>query len=181
MSEAHVASGGMSVEGDETGEAHVSTSEANVSASEPRPPATEELGRALKAAFVAARRLKGRETHRAGTLSNAQYGLLFSLAGGHAMSARELSDAADLSPATVTQMLDGLETARLVERVRSATDRRVVLTTLSAHGQELVDERRARVEPMWRAALAGFSEDELRVAAAVLDRLARYFDELEKP
>lgn len=142
----------------------------------------EELGLAFKRAMVAVRRLRGRETHRGRTgcdsLSNAQYGLLFGLDGGAAMSARELSEAAALSPATVTQMLDGLEAAGLVERVRSSTDRRIVLTTLSDHGRSLVAERRARVEPLWRAALAEFDDSELRSAAAVLGRLARYFEEL---
>ena len=44
----------------------------------------------------------------------AQYGLLFSLCDGAPRSARELALAADLSPATVTEMLDGLAAAGLV-------------------------------------------------------------------
>lgn len=144
--------------------------------------AHDQLGSAFKAAMVAVRRLRGRETHRPGALSNAQYGLLFSLAGGGKLSARELADAATVSPATVTQMLEGLEAHGLVQRLRSEEDRRVVLTALTDRGREVVEKHRARVEPRWRAALAEFSDEELLTAAAVLRRLARHFDELaEEP
>jgi DNA-binding MarR family transcriptional regulator len=141
-------------------------------------PPHEQLGRAFKAAIAAVRRLRGRETHRPGELSNAQYGLLFSLAGGCERSARELADAAALTPATVTQMLDSLAAHGLVQRVRSERDKRIVLTTLTDRGRAVVEEHRARVEPRWRAALSEFTDDELRTAAAVLERLARHFDEL---
>jgi DNA-binding MarR family transcriptional regulator len=149
--------------------------------------ALEHLGRSFKAAMAAVRRLRGRETHRPGELSFAQYGLLFGLVDGGARSARELANAADLSPATVTQMLDSLAAAGLVERVRSTGDRRVVLTSLTDRGAALLAERRARLEPRWRAALAEFSDEELATAAAVLDRLRDAFyafadsDESEAP
>jgi DNA-binding MarR family transcriptional regulator len=144
--------------------------------------AHDQLGSAFKAAMVAVRRLRGRETHRPGALSNAQYGLLFSLAGGREMSARELADAATVSPATVTQMLDGLEAHGLVQRLRSEEDRRVVLTALTDRGRDVVEKHRARVEPRWRAALGEFSDEELLTTAAVLRRLARHFEDLaEEP
>jgi DNA-binding MarR family transcriptional regulator len=138
----------------------------------------EELGRAFKQATVAMRRLRGRETHHPAALSYAQYTLLFGLAGGGAMSTRELAFAADLTPATVTQMLDSLEMAGLVGRVRSDRDKRIVLTSLTDEGCAVVQERRARYEPLWRAALAEFSDDELATAGAVLGRIAHLFDEM---
>jgi DNA-binding MarR family transcriptional regulator len=141
--------------------------------------AREQLGESFKAATTAVRRLKGRETHRPGELSYAQYGLLFGLAAEGQMSARELATSANLTPATVTQMLDTLLAAGLVERVRSDDDKRVVLTSLTRHGEELVAARRARFEPMWRDALAEFSDDQLLTAAAVLDRLAEMFNRLD--
>jgi DNA-binding MarR family transcriptional regulator len=136
----------------------------------------EHLGRAFKLAMNAVRRLRGRETQRPGALSNAQYSLLFGLAAGEEMSARDLAESADLSPATVTQMLDALETHGLVRRLRSETDKRVVLTALTDRGQMVIGEHRARVEPRWRAALDEFNAEELRTAARVLERLAEYFD-----
>jgi DNA-binding MarR family transcriptional regulator len=75
-------------------------------------------------------------------------------------------------------MLDGLASAGLVVRERSERDRRVVLTSLTERGSELVEARRARYEPRWRAAVGEFTEEELVAAAAVLDRLRVLFDEL---
>jgi DNA-binding MarR family transcriptional regulator len=138
----------------------------------------EELGRAFKGAVAAMRRMRGRERHRPGQLSDAQFGLLFSLRDRDRMSASELALAADLRPATVTEMLDGLADHGLVQRARSDQDRRVVLTSLTEGGRALVEHRRARFEPRFRAAMSEFSEQELLLAAAVLDRLGGFFDQL---
>jgi DNA-binding MarR family transcriptional regulator len=135
------------------------------------------LGLAFKRAMVAMRKLRGRETHRPGHISYAQYGLLFGLAGCE-LSARELADQTDLTPGTVTQMLDHLEAAGLVRRTRSKQDRRIVLSALTERGVAVVAERKAQMEPRWQAALAEFSDRELTAAARVLDRLADYFDTL---
>jgi DNA-binding MarR family transcriptional regulator len=140
-----------------------------------RTEALEDLGRSFKGAMAAVRRLRGRETHRPGELSFAQYSLLFGLGDGGELCVGELALAADLAPATVTQMLDSLDAAGLVERVRSQRDRRLVLISLTERGAELVAARRGRFEPLWRRALAEFDEDELLVAASVLDRLRAMF------
>lgn len=137
-----------------------------------------QLGLAFKRAMVAVRKLRGRETHRSGQISFAQYGLLFGLAGTDELSARELAEQADLTPGTVTQMLDYLEAAGLVKRTRSKQDRRIVLSALTERGAAVVAERKAQMEPRWQAALAEFSDRELTAAARVLNRLADYFDAL---
>ena len=134
-----------------------------------------QLGLAFKRAMVAVRKLRGRETTRSGQISHAQYGVLFGLSGCEC-SARELADHTDLTPATVTQMLEHLEAAGLVKRARSQEDRRVVISSLTERGSAVVAERKAEIEPRWRAALVEFSDDELSAAARVLDRLADYFD-----
>jgi DNA-binding MarR family transcriptional regulator len=141
-----------------------------------RSDAVDQLSKAFKAALAAVRRLRGRETHRPGELSFAQYSLLFGLAHGGELSARDLACSAELSPASVTQMLDSLAAAGLVARHRSESDKRVVLTALTERGERLVDERRARFEPRWQAALSEFSETELLSAARVLGRLSETFD-----
>ena len=140
--------------------------------------AAEQVARSFKRAMAAVRRLRGRETHRPGELTDAQYGLLFCLRDQAQMSVRDLAYAADLSPASVTEMLDGLAAAGLVDRQRSDRDRRVVHTSLTDSGRGLVEERRARFEPRFRAALEPFSENELVVAAAVLERLRDLFEEI---
>jgi DNA-binding MarR family transcriptional regulator len=138
----------------------------------------QAFGLAFKAANAALRRMRGRETHHPGELSYAQYGLLFGLCDGVPRSLRELALTADVSPATAAEMLDSLAAAGLVERIRSAQDKRVVLTSLTERGRALIDERRARYERRWRAALKQFSDEELLTAAAVLDRVRAMFDEL---
>lgn len=139
---------------------------------------TGQLGLAFKRAMVAVRKLRGRETHRPGQVSYAQYSLLFGLAGMGERSARELADHADLSAGTVAQMLEHLEAAGLVKRTRSEDDRRVVLSVLTERGAAVVAERQALMEPRWQAALSEFSEADLAAAARVLNRLADYFDAL---
>lgn len=143
-----------------------------------RPEVLDAFARAFKGLMAAQRRMRGRETHRPGELSFAQYSLLFELCAGAPKSARELALAAEVSPATVTEMLDGLAAAGLVKRIRSTADRRIVLTSLTDRGRALIDERRARYEPLWHAALADFSDEQLAGAAEVLDRLRQMFDEL---
>jgi DNA-binding MarR family transcriptional regulator len=139
---------------------------------------SQRLGLSFKATMGAVRRLRGRETHKCGALSFAQYGLLFGLEAKAELSTRELSKMADLSAATATQMLDHLEASGLVARTRSEQDKRVVLVSLTASGREAIMGRKARFQSRWDEALAEFSDDELLVAAAVLDRLSAMFDEI---
>lgn len=143
-----------------------------------RTEALEAVGRAFKGATAALRRLRGRETHRPGELSYAQYGLLFALADGLPRSLRELALSADVSPATAAEMLEALQDSGLVDRVRSTDDKRIVLTSLTDRGRELVGARRAVYEPRWRDALNDFDEQELLTAAAVLERMREMFDAL---
>lgn len=143
-----------------------------------RTEAVEAVGGAFKGALAAMRRMRGRETHRSGELSYAQFGLLFGLCDGDSRSSRELALAADVSPATAAEMLDALAAAGLVQRTRSQEDKRIVLTSLTERGRALIEERRARYEPRWRAALEHFSDEELMSAASVLEALRQMFDEL---
>jgi DNA-binding MarR family transcriptional regulator len=153
---------------------------------EVRPPtptrteAVEAVGHAFKAAASAVRRLRGRETHRHDELSYAQYGLLFGLYLCEGQSLRELALAAGVSPASAVEMLDGLAASGLVTRTRSADDKRIVLSSLTPRGRAVIEQRRARYEPRWRAALERFSEDELETASAVLDAIRQFFDELDE-
>jgi DNA-binding MarR family transcriptional regulator len=142
--------------------------------------ATGEVGLAFKRAMVAVRRLRGRETQRAGQLSFAQYGVLHGLSGRSECSARELAEHTDLSPATVTQMLEHLESAGLVTRTRSDQDRRVVFSALTERGAEIVAERQLRMEKRWKDALEEFSLEELAAAARVLHRAADIFEKLSQ-
>jgi DNA-binding MarR family transcriptional regulator len=143
-----------------------------------RTQALDALSHAFKGALAATRRMRGRETHHPGELSYAQYGLLFGLSHSNGLSTRDLALAADVSPASATEMLDALAASGLVERTRSEQDKRIVLTSLTPRGKGLIEARRARYEPRWQAAMAGFTEQQLDTAAEVLDAVRQMFDEL---
>jgi DNA-binding MarR family transcriptional regulator len=145
-----------------------------------REQASRELGRALQGALAAARRLRGRETQKGGEVAHAQYALLFELAERGELAAGELAAAAERAPATVTGMLDHLAEAGLVVRTRSERDRRLVVSRLTDAGRARVAARRARLEPLWNAALVDFDARDLAAATAVLDRLRTFFETLDE-
>jgi MarR family transcriptional regulator, organic hydroperoxide resistance regulator len=141
-------------------------------------PALTELGLAFRHVFRAVSRLRGRDTHLAGEeLSHAQVELLIELDERGALAAGELATAARLTPATVTQMLDHLAASGHVERVRSQTDRRVVVSRLTAQGRAATAAKHSAWQSRWAQALGDVPERDLRAATRVLQRLGRMFDE----
>lgn len=141
-------------------------------------PAMTELGLAFRHVFRALNRLRGRDTHLGGEeLSHAQFELLIELDERGELAAGELAAAARLTPATVTQMLDHLADSGHVERVRSETDRRVVVSRLTEDGRAKIDAKREAWQSRWQAALGDVSDRDLRAAARVLRRLGEMFDQ----
>lgn len=138
----------------------------------------ESLRRELMGLFGAQRRLRGRDARIEGGLSFAHYPLLSALAREGEMSAGQLAADVGLTPASVTQMLDALAAAGLVERSRSETDRRVVTTCLTPEGRRRVERKEAELIEKWREALSGFDEREIDAATRVVARLGAYLDEL---
>jgi DNA-binding MarR family transcriptional regulator len=134
-----------------------------------------ELREAVQAFTAAQRRLRGRDA-KAGGLSFAQFHLMRRLAEVDECAASKLAAVADLSPASATQALDHLAELGLVERVRSDTDRRVVLNRLTPAGREVFATKRAELEQRWQEALADLSADQLGQAAQVLRRMAEVLD-----
>ncbi|QEC50243.1 MarR family transcriptional regulator [Baekduia soli] len=138
---------------------------------------------AVRLAFIelmgAERRLRSRDQKcRPGDLTQGQIRALFTIDIEGEATAGDLAKAAELSPASVSVMLDHLERDGIVERRRAEHDRRVVVVTLTASGRALVAEKRER----WRArahdALAGVSDADLRAAADVMRRMAAMLDEI---
>jgi len=141
-----------------------------------RPDELTELGNAFRRVFRSLSRLRGRDTHLAGSeLSHAQFELLIELDEGGELSAGELASAARLTPATVTQMLDHLADSGHVERVRSDTDRRVVVSRLTRQGRRKIEAKREAWKSRWEAALQGVDGEELRAATRVLELLGDLF------
>jgi DNA-binding MarR family transcriptional regulator len=138
-----------------------------------------DLGRAFRRVFRSLRRLRGRDTHLIGSeVSHAQMELLIELSERGPLSAGDLAAAAQLTPATVTQMLDHLAACGHVERTRSNADRRVVVTSLSAQGQDKVQAKRAVWQQRWEAVLADVDAEDLRVTTRVLRRLNEVFEDV---
>ena len=109
-----------------------------------KPPSPDSAGPAWTrdeaALFAAVRRIIqasdvfSKRLHRATGLTTAQALTLRTIAAAGETTTRKLSDAVSLSPATLTSVLDRLEANGLVERYRSATDRRVVHARLTPRG-----------------------------------------------
>jgi DNA-binding MarR family transcriptional regulator len=135
------------------------------------------LGTAFRHAFRSLRSMRGRDTHRGDEIGHAQFELLMELCVRGPLHAGELAEVVGASAATVSGMLDNLCAAELVERSRSESDRRLVVVRLTRRGKRKVEARKALWRRRWEEALEGVDEDELRVAARVLDRIGGIFDE----
>jgi DNA-binding MarR family transcriptional regulator len=137
-----------------------------------------ELGSAFRRLFRTLNRLRGRDTHLGGSeLSHAQFELLIELDDRGGLPAGELATAARLAPGTVTQMLDHLAHCGHVERVRSETDRRVVVTRLTPQGRRKIKAKREAWRSRWDEALEGIDAEELQAATRVLERLGAMFEQ----
>jgi DNA-binding MarR family transcriptional regulator len=135
-----------------------------------------ELRAAFSALLGAERRLRSRNPARKGELSNAQVRALFHLAKGEVCTSGALAKRAELSPASMTTMLDQLEADGIVERRRSETDRRQVFVKLTEAGNEALQERLQAWENRWRRQLEGHSQADLEAAASVMRTLAKMLD-----
>jgi DNA-binding MarR family transcriptional regulator len=137
-----------------------------------------ELGLAFRRVFRTLNRLRGRDTHLGGSqLSHAQFELLMELEERGELPAGELAAAARMAPATVTQMLDHLAACGQVERTRSDTDRRVVVSRLTPLGRRRIHARRAAWKERWDQALADLPVEDLEAATRVLERLGVMFEQ----
>jgi len=142
-----------------------------------RTAAVTELGVAFRRAFRSLRSLRGRDTHRGDDVGHAQFELLIELYARGPMHAGELAEAVEASAATVSGMLDNLCDADLVERTRSEADRRLVVVKITRRGRRKVEARKATWQRRWQEAMEGVDDEELRVAARVLERISGIFCE----
>jgi DNA-binding MarR family transcriptional regulator len=132
---------------------------------------------AVSAFAAAQRRLRGRDFRRGG-LTLAQWHLVRRLAEQDEVPAGRLATDAGLTPATVTQTLDALAAAGMVERVRSDADRRVTLNRLTPEGRRRFAEKHTEIQRRWDEALTDIPAEQLDQATEVLGRMATVIDEL---
>jgi DNA-binding MarR family transcriptional regulator len=90
-------------------------------------------------------------------MSHAGWQVMQALAGGDGLTQREVAERCFVTPATVTGVVDTLERDGLVERERSAEDRRVVRVRLTGEG---------------RARLAGTKREAMRQMSAIFGDLS---------
>ena len=147
-------------------------------ATDRREQSLEELRLSLHELLTAHRRLRSRDSRHHGTIGFVHFRLLAELRRQGRLAPSSLAAAADLSPATVTGMLEALVDAGLVERQRDETDRRIVWATLTPRGRREFDRQKARFVAAWSRELADLDEDALRAATAVLDRMTSFFERL---
>jgi DNA-binding MarR family transcriptional regulator len=138
----------------------------------------EALGDAFRGLLAAERRLRGRDSGRGpGVLSMAHFRALGVLAEQGPLPAGHIATAANITPASVTQMLDHLEAEGLVRRERSAEDRRVVVVSLTEEGEARYEAKRSFFRERWEALFADLSPAEQAAGIDVLQRLAAMLDE----
>lgn len=139
---------------------------------------TDQLRAALREMLAAQRRMRGREAQRTGGLSFSQHAVLRVLVDGEVHSAGELARGTDLTPASMTKMLDGLSAAGLVERVRDEEDRRRVAVAITDEGRAVHAAKEAEIRAAYERVLGDASEDEVAQMAAALRRVAAIYDAL---
>jgi DNA-binding MarR family transcriptional regulator len=137
---------------------------------------TDELRVALNQLLAADRRLRGRDHSRPGELTFAQLRTIAALGREHEMTAGQLAKSAELTPATVTSILDQLESASIVERRRSTEDRRVCNVALTPEGWKLLERKLSVWNGLWADRLSGFTDNEIETAAAILHEVTGILD-----
>ena len=75
-------------------------------------------------------------------------------------------------------MLDHLAESGHVERVRSETDRRVVVSRLTRQGRRKIEAKREAWQGRWEQALKDVEAEDLRAATRVLERLGAVFEDV---
>jgi DNA-binding MarR family transcriptional regulator len=136
----------------------------------------EELRTAFNHVLGAERRLRGRDHSRAGELTYGQLRSIAALGRGREMTAGQIAKSADLTPATVTGILDQLEAADIVQRHRSTEDRRVCNVSLTSKGWKLLERKLDAWQNLWEERLSGFTDPEIETAARIIGQVTGILD-----
>ena len=92
------------------------------------------------------------------------------------VTTKQISEAADLSAATVVTILDKLEVKGLIERYRSAVDRRIVHARLTGNGVITLQSAPPLLHEKFRAEFARLSRQERSDLIAALEAIAGMMD-----
>jgi DNA-binding MarR family transcriptional regulator len=113
------------------------------------------------------------EVLRSYELTQPQYNVLRILrgAGDEGLPLGEIGERMVNREPDISRLIDRMEARALVERQRSATDRRMVSVRLTSDGRRVVDSLDAPIAEMHMAQLAHMSREELKQANALLERM----------
>ena len=127
----------------------------------------------VDAILFAARRIRTRADSalRESGLSLASYKLMRSLEDSD-QSMREVSEILQVSPRTVTDMIDSLEGRGLVARLPHPADRRITLLHLTEDGQRHLEIAKALADQSHGGAISGLTEQDQRTLRRLLDQVA---------
>jgi DNA-binding MarR family transcriptional regulator len=127
-------------------------------------PDAKELAAEILEALAAARGAAAASGYRnlvGRAVSMTHMHVLATLRARGPMRMSELAEALDVSVANVTGIVNRMEERALVERLRDAGDRRVVIATLSEEGRRVFEEMDRRTHDFFAAVLSHQSVDEL--------------------
>ena len=105
-------------------------------------------------------------------LTDAQWKPLWLLQSGQATTANELARRMDVDAGAITRLVDRLEAKGLIERLRSAADRRVVHLRLTDAGLAASAEVPHVLASVNNDLLQGFSEADWKQLRKLLERLS---------
>lgn len=129
----------------------------------------EELGPVL----VRGLQLVGSPGAFGGEISFSQFLILQTLYEKEALRMNELALILGVSKANVTGLVDRMVRARLIERMRSDDDRRVVFVSLSPRGRRVAQRMINSQRREWRRVMEGIPPHNLQIFLDSLEQLAR--------
>ena len=104
-------------------------------------------------------------------VTRAQWKVLFRLARAPGLRQVELADMLEIEPITLCRMVDRLEEAGLVDRVRDPSDRRAWQLQLTAKAQPLIEKLKHVGAGLVDEAFAGIPAGDIEIVRQVLARV----------
>ena len=123
--------------------------------------------------------LHSKQLVKTASVTGPQLRLLQLIHSKQTATSRELADAMNLSQATVTSILDRLESRALIERVRSQTDKRKVHPQLTEAGKAILDSAPAPLQDSFVRKFDSLQSWEQHMIIASLQRVAEMMDASE--
>ncbi len=106
--------------------------------------------------------------------------LLFIVSHEGPISSTELARSMQLTPGAITQLVESLERAGLVERKPSPADRRVTLISASEAGRDRMAVVQQRKMDIFKEVYKGLSIDEIRIMNGVQKKMIEHLMKLSQ-